>query len=44
LVEEVRLSFRDERWNAPPVIEALFQGTLKRVESPPTIRRLTRPA
>lgn len=31
LVEEAGLSFLDERWHDPPVIEALFQGTLEPV-------------
>ena len=29
LVEEIGLSFMNERWREPPVIEALFQGTLE---------------
>ena len=29
LVEEIGLSFMNERWWEPPVIEALFQGTLE---------------
>jgi hypothetical protein len=29
LVEEIGLRFMDERWWEPPVIEALFQGTLE---------------
>jgi len=29
LVEEVGLTFLNERWREPPVIEALFQGTLE---------------
>jgi hypothetical protein len=29
LVEEIGLCFMDERWWEPPVIEALFQGTLE---------------
>lgn len=31
LVEEVGLMFMNERWREPPVIEALFQGTLEPV-------------
>ena len=29
LAEEVNLRFEDERWRAPPIIEALFIGTLE---------------
>ena len=29
LVEEIGLKFMNERWWEPPVIEALFQGTLE---------------
>ena len=29
LAEEVDLRFEDERWRAPPIIEALFIGTLE---------------
>jgi hypothetical protein len=32
LVEEVGLSFMNERWHEPPVIEALFQGMLEPTE------------
>ena len=32
LVEEVGLPFMNERWREPPVIEALFQGTLAPVD------------
>ena len=32
LVEEVGLRFMEERWREPPVIEALFQGTLEPLE------------
>ncbi len=31
LVEEVGLTFLNERWREPPVIEAVFQGTLETV-------------
>jgi hypothetical protein len=31
LVEEIGLPFMGERWREPPVIEALFQGTLEAV-------------
>lgn len=31
LVEEAGLTFMNERWREPPVIEALFQGTLEAV-------------
>lgn len=33
LVEEVGLTFMNERWREPPVIEALFQGTLETVNT-----------
>lgn len=36
LVEEVGLSFMDLPWREPPVIEALFQGTLEPLRPPPT--------
>ena len=32
LVEEIGLTFMEERWCEPPVIEALFQGTLEPLE------------
>ena len=32
LVEEIGLPFMNERWREPPVIEALFQGTLEPVQ------------
>ena len=35
LVEEVGLTFLNERWREPPVIEALFQGTLEAVSGRP---------
>jgi len=35
LVEEAGLTFLNERWREPPVIEALFQGTLEAVTLPP---------
>ena len=35
LVEEVGLTFLSENWREPPVIEALFQGTLEAVPSAP---------
>ena len=35
LVEESGLRFMDEPWWEPPVIEALFQGTLEPVQRPP---------
>lgn len=35
LVEEVGLTFLNERWREAPVIEALFQGTLEAVSVPP---------
>lgn len=35
LVEEVGLTFMNERWREPPVIEALFQGTLEVVAGTP---------
>jgi hypothetical protein len=35
LVEEVGLTFLNERWREAPVIEALFQGTLEAVGTPP---------
>lgn len=35
LVEEVGLTFLNERWRDPPVIEALFQGTLEPVTRHP---------
>ena len=31
LVEEIGLRFMDAAWREPPVIEALFQGTLEPV-------------
>lgn len=34
LVEEVGLTFLNERWREAPVIEALFQGTLEVVTTP----------
>ncbi len=34
VVEEIGLSFMDQPWREPPVIEALFQGTLEPVRSP----------
>ncbi|WP_295510192.1 hypothetical protein [Accumulibacter sp.] len=34
LVEEVGLTFMNERWREAPVIEALFQGTLEAVTTP----------
>lgn len=34
VVEEVGLTFMDEPWRDPPVIEALFQGTLEPIRSP----------
>ena len=34
LVEEVGLRFLEERWREPPVIEALFQGTLEPLHKP----------
>ncbi|MEF8698239.1 MAG: hypothetical protein V5B32_04910 [Candidatus Accumulibacter sp. UW26] len=37
LAEEVALTFLDQPWRQPPVIEALFQGTLKTAS--PTTRR-----
>lgn len=33
LVEEIGLTFLDERWREPPVIEAVFQGTLEPLPS-----------
>jgi hypothetical protein len=35
LVEEVGLTFLNERWREPPVIEALFQGTLEPLRTRP---------
>ena len=35
LVEEVGLTFMNEAWREPPVIEALFQGTLEPVATRP---------
>ncbi|EXI79195.1 MAG: hypothetical protein AW10_02469 [Candidatus Accumulibacter appositus] len=35
LVEEIGLTFLNERWREAPVIEALFQGTLEAVSTPP---------
>lgn len=35
LVEEIGLSFMNERWCEPPVIEALFQGTLEPIHRQP---------
>jgi hypothetical protein len=40
LVEEVGLRFMDEAWCEPPVIEALFQGRLERVQSAASSRWL----
>ena len=40
LVEDVGLRFLDERWREAPVIEALFQGTLERVDRRPQSLRL----
>ncbi len=34
LVEEIGLRFMNERWQEPPVIEALFQGTLEPLQRP----------
>ena len=35
LVEEIGVQFMSERWSEPPVIEALFQGTLN--QEPPSL-------
>ncbi|MDS4016476.1 MAG: hypothetical protein RKP46_19270 [Candidatus Accumulibacter sp.] len=35
LVEEVGLTFMNERWHEPPVIEALFQGMLEPLNNAP---------
>jgi hypothetical protein len=35
LVEDVGLTFLNERWREPPVIEALFQGKLEAVTTRP---------
>lgn len=40
LVEEIGLSFLNERWRETPVIEALFQGTLEPVQLQPHTLRL----
>ncbi len=40
LVEEAGLSFMNERWREPPVIEALFQGTLEPLNPPQQTRYL----
>lgn len=40
LVEEIGLTFMDQPWREPPVIEAIFQGTLEAVRYDPGYRRL----